>query len=282
MTKPPDLAGVMGWPIKQSLSPVLHGHWIAEHRLSARYMRLAIAPDDLGTSLRELASLGFRGVNLTIPHKEAAIPHLNAIDEAARRIGAVNTIIVQPDGSLHGRNTDAEGYANSLTEAGVDISGGHALVLGAGGSARAVVFALQSLGAARITLANRSIERAESLAADLAAPGGASIHVVAWTDAEKSAREADLLVNTTSLGMNGQPPLDIDVSALPASATVSDIVYRPLTTPLLAAAQHRGLKIIDGLGMLLHQAAPAFEAWFGVRPTVTAELRNKLIAAMEA
>jgi shikimate dehydrogenase len=277
---PPKLAGVMGWPVKHSLSPVLHGHWIAERRLSARYMALPIAPEALASALQALPKLGFRGVNLTIPYKESAIPHLHAIDAAAQRIGAVNTVIVQGDGTLLGRNTDAEGYANSLLEAGVDVAGGHGIVLGAGGAARAVVFALQSLKTARITIANRSLARAEALAADLSSSGAAAIDVVAWNMAMDKAGDARLLVNTTSLGMSGQPPLEIDLAALPAWAAVSDIVYRPLTTPLLAAAQRRRLKTVDGLGMLLHQAAPAFEAWFGVRPGVTAELRQKLIAAM--
>lgn len=277
----PNLAGVMGWPIGHSLSPKLHGHWIQEYGLDAHYVPLGVQPEHLAQALRALPALGFRGVNLTIPHKEAALQTVREIDAAAALIGAINTVVVQ-DGKLTGRNTDATGYAESLRETGIKKIDGHAIVLGAGGAARAVIFALYGMGVRRIVLANRTRERAEAAKHDARGLAGLEIAVADWGKALDHGKGAGLLVNTTALGMAGQQPLDIDLTKLDPAAAVSDIVYRPLRTALLTAAAARGHRTVDGLGMLLHQAAPAFEAWFGVRPTVSPALRRKLETAVGA
>lgn len=275
------LAGVMGWPIGHSLSPRLHGHWIVEYGLDAHYLPLAVEPVNLAQALQALPAMGFRGVNLTIPHKETALRTVRNIDPAAELIGAINTVVVE-DERLTGRNTDAHGYLESLREADLSRIEGHAIVLGAGGAARAIVFALNGLGVRRIVIANRSRDRAEALKRDASRLQGLEIVVADWRNAMDHAKGAGLLVNTTALGMMGQAPLDIDISELESHCAVSDIVYRPLRTPLLTAAALRGHRTVEGLGMLLHQAAPAFEAWFGVRPKVTAELRRKLETAIGA
>jgi shikimate dehydrogenase len=273
------LAGVMGWPIAHSLSPILHGHWIAEHGLKAHYIPLPVHPDGLDQALRALRALGFRGVNLTIPHKESALKTVRDIDQAAALIGAINTVVVQDD-KLFGRNTDAEGYTASLTEAGVSKIEGHALILGAGGASRAILFALNQMGVRKAIIANRTRDRAEALKRDAAKRLQMELAVEDWHAAMRHGKGAGILVNTTALGMSGQGPLALDLTTLDQNAIVSDIVYRPLQTPLLVQAAARGHKVVDGLGMLLHQAAPAFEAWFGLRPVVSAELRSKLTAAL--
>jgi shikimate dehydrogenase len=275
----PLLAGVMGWPVGHSLSPQLHGCWIAEHGLKAHYVPLPVAPDSLATALQALPALGFRGVNLTIPHKETALAVVKDIDRAAAMIGAINTVVVE-DGKLLGRNTDAIGYSESLREAGVETISGHAIVLGAGGAARAILFALYRMGVRQVVLANRTRERAEALKKDAAKLNGLEIAVANWAEVMRHGKGAGLLVNTTALGMAGQNALEIDLTNLNSSAVVSDIVYRPLRTPLLLAAEARGHRAVEGLGMLLHQAVPAFEAWFGVRPKVTPELWRKLKSAL--
>jgi shikimate dehydrogenase len=270
------LAGIAGWPVAHSLSPALHGHWIAEHKLDAAYVPLAVRPDDFADAFRMLPKLGFRGISVTIPHKEAAFALVDEHDEAARITRAVNTVVFEGGRAL-GRNTDAHGFSQSLREAGVvALQGRSVVVLGAGGAARAVVAGLLSLGAT-VRLVNRTRGKAQALT-DLF---GASVATAAWGELSVVCRQAALLVNTTSLGMSGQPPLDIDLSPLPAQAVVVDIVYRPLETALLARARARGLKTIDGLGMLLHQAQPAFAAWFGIEPKVTPQLRAQLIAVLE-
>lgn len=270
------LAGVMGWPVTHSLSPRLHGYWLRHHGIDGAYLPLAVKPERLGPALRALADLGFAGCNLTVPHKEMALLALDEVEPEARRIGAVNTVRVRPDGALHGWNTDVEGFARSLaaTLPGWTPAGRPAAVVGAGGAARAVVAALLGLGVSEIRLVNRGAERAEALAGALGGP----IRVSGWSGMATSLDGAALLVNTTSLGMSGQPPLAIDLAPLPAEAVVADIVYMPLETPLLAAARARGHRVVDGLGMLLHQAAPGFEAWFGVRPEVTPALRDFVLA----
>ena len=277
--KGPFLAGVMGWPVAHSLSPLLHGHWIAEHGLNGHYVPLPVVPENLAAALRALPDLGFRGVNLTIPHKEAALKIVDERDAAAELIGAVNTVVV--DGRrLTGRNTDAEGFAQSLAEAGSGKIAGHAIVLGAGGAARAVIYALHQMGVREIIVANRTRERAEALVRDASKLGDLRISVSDWSMKLQRGPGAGVLVNTTALGMAGQDALDIDLAALDPSAVVSDIVYRPLRTPLLATAAARGHRVVEGLGMLLHQAVPAFEAWFGVRPRVTPELWRTLKSAL--
>jgi len=270
------LAGVAGWPVAHSLSPALHGYWIAEHRLDAAYLPLAIKPEDFAEAFRALPKAGFRGFNVTIPHKEAAFALTDIHDDAARLTGAVNTVVFE-NGRASGRNTDAHGFSQLLRENGVgSLSGARAIVLGAGGAARAVIAALLSLGAAEILLVNRTLEKADLLAARF----GDRVRSTTWSGLETALPHAGVLVNTTSLGMTGQPPLDVDLVALPSEAAVVDIVYRPLETPLLARAKARGLKAIDGLGMLLHQAQPGFAAWFGVEPKVTPQLRAHLIAQL--
>ena len=278
------LAGVIGWPVAHSRSPLLHGHWIAEHGLRGAYVPLAVAPGRLEAALRGLGALGFAGCNITIPHKVEALRLVDRLEPLAQRIGAVNTIVVAADGALVGRNTDAFGFVQSLVEghAGWQASAGPAVVLGAGGAARAVVAGLVDAGAREIRLLNRTAERARELAAELAPALGASCHieVLPWETRHEALGGAALLVNTTSQGMHGQPPLELDLAALPRQAVVCDAVYVPLETPLLAAARARGHPVVDGLGMLMHQARPAFEAWFGLRPQVTAALRERLVATL--
>jgi shikimate dehydrogenase len=270
------LAGVMGWPVEHSLSPRLHGYWLEQHGIDGAYVPLAVAPADLPTALTALPALGFRGVNLTLPHKEQALDLCQEVDDLARRIGAVNTIVVR-DGGLFGSNSDAFGFLENLKDGAPDwrAEAAPAVVLGAGGASRAVVAALADAGVPEVRLVNRTRERAEALATAL----GGALSVYDWDRREAALAEAGLLVNTTTLGMAGQPPLDLDLGALPVEAVVTDIVYAPLMTPLLQAARTRGNPLVDGLGMLLHQARPGFEAWFGVRPEVTPGLRDFVLSA---
>ncbi len=271
-------AGVIGWPVAHSRSPRLHGYWLARHGIAGAYLPLPVRPDRIEAALRGLAALGFAGANVTVPHKQAALALADHPDALARRIGAVNLIVVREDGSLEGRNTDAAGFLDSL-RAGCPswrAADGPAVVLGAGGAARAVVAALSDAGVPAICLLNRTRAHAETLAASLGGP----VAVLDWGRWAAALDGAALLVNTTVLGMAGQAPLAIDLAALPRAAVVCDIVYVPLETPLLAAARARGNPVVDGLGMLLHQAVPAFKAWFGVRPEVTAEVRALIAATL--
>ena len=273
------LAGIMGWPIAHSRSPALHGFWLAEHRIDGAYVPLAVPPERLEQALRALPALGFRGCNLTIPHKRAALEAMDRVDPFARRIGAMNTVIVAPDGSLEGSNTDVFGFRENLREQAPDWrpAAGPAVVLGAGGSARSVIAALSAAGVREIRVVNRTLGRAETLAGQLAAPE-TRITVHPWQSRAEVLRGAGILVNTTSLGMDKEPPLDIDLDALPLTAVVVDIVYVPLETGLLAAARRRGHPVVDGLGMLLHQGRPGFAAWFGAAPQVTPALRKAMLA----
>ena len=263
------LAGVMGWPISHSRSPRLHGYWLEQYGIDGAYVPLAVAPDHFGDALKGLQAAGFRGVNVTVPHKEAAFRACDTIDPDAKRIGAINTILFGDDGSVQGSNTDAFGFIENIRQT-ADWPGGVAVVLGAGGAARAICVALIDAGATEIRLINRTKSRAEDLFHEF----GNIIRVYDWENRSDAQIDASLLVNSTSLGMTGQPPLDIGLDHLPDSAIVNDIVYAPLETPLLAAARKRGNIIVDGLGMLLHQARPGFEAWFGTAPVVTDALRN--------
>lgn len=261
------VAGVMGWPVRHSLSPVLHNYWLAQHGLDGAYVPLSVNPAHLEPVIRALPLMGFAGVNLTLPHKELVLPLLDRVDAAAAAIGAVNAVIIAADGSLHGMNTDAYGFIENIRPR---MTGKRkAVLLGAGGAARAVACALRQEGFEQIMLANRSRGRAEALAA--ACPG---LTAIDWQDRAGALAEADLLVNATSLGMTGSDALDLDLTLLPPAALVTDIVYTPLETPLLRRAAARGNPVVDGLGMLLHQAVPAFEAWFGPRPEVTQALRR--------
>ncbi len=271
-------AGVMGWPIGHSLSPALHGWWLARHGIDGVYVPMAVQPENLAAALRALPILGFAGCNLTIPHKEPALTLVARRDEVASRIGAVNTIVVGADGTLEGRNTDGYGFVASLRAAQPDWSArrGPAVVIGAGGAARAVIVALLDKGVPEIRLTNRTDERSATLAAEF----GHLVKPTEWERRHDTLGEAALLVNTTSQGMSGEPALELALDRLPQQALVTDLVYAPLETPLLAAARARGNRVVDGLGMLLYQAQPGFAAWFGVTPAVTPELRAAVLATM--
>ena len=272
------LAGVMGWPVSHSRSPLIHNHWLQKHGLAGSYVQLAVQPGQLATALPGLVALGFRGCNVTIPHKVEALRWVHAVDANAKRVGAVNTVVVQADGSLKGMNTDGFGYIQSLRDAQPNwrADTGPVVVLGAGGAARAVVLALAEQGAKEIRLVNRTAGKAEAMATEFGAP----VKAVLWQHRHAALSDAALLVNTTSQGMHGHPPLDLDLSTLPTSTLVSDIIYVPLDTPLLRAAKARGNPTVGGLGMLLNQARPAFEAWFGILPSITPELRRLLEATL--
>ncbi len=275
------VAGVMGWPVGHSRSPQLHGYWLERHGIDGVYIPLPVPAEHFAQALRLLPQLGFAGANITVPHKVTALNVVDEVDDTARRIGAVNTVIVRDDGSLLGRNTDAFGFIENLRDQSPDwrAAAGPAVVLGAGGAARAVSAALLDAGTPRITIVNRTREKAEGLALSLGRTGGGDVVGVSlWSNRAQVLKDAALLVNTTSLGMDGQPALELDLHALPADALVTDVVYTPLETPLLAAARARGNPVVDGLGMLLHQARPAFAAWFGVEPEVDEGLRRIVLA----
>ncbi len=269
-------AGVMGWPISHSLSPRLHRFWLQAYGMAGHYEALAVRPQDLPPALRALKAQKFLGVNLTIPHKIAALKLVDAVDPLARRIGAINLVTVEEDGTLLGRNTDAFGFEQSLLSAGFHYAGGTAFVIGAGGASRAVLAALGNMGFTEIRIANRTKERAERIARELSTPH-CRISVIERDKAPQALQGVALLVNTTSLGMKGQEPLPFALDNLPQSAAVTDIVYAPLETDLLRQAKQRGHKVIDGLGMLLHQARPAFKAFFGRDPEVTEAVRRHVL-----
>ena len=270
------VAGVMGWPVAHSRSPLLHNFWLDRYGIDGAYVPFAVRPGEVARALRALPNLGVAGVNVTVPHKEAAFAAVDARDAAARRIGAVNTVFVDDGGALRGSNTDAFGFLEALRtrSPGWTAAAGPAVVLGAGGAARAVLAALAEAGAPEVRLVNRTRARAESLAGAFGAP----VAVVGWRERESALAGAALLVNTTTLGMAGAPPLDLRLDDLPESALVNDIVYTPLETALLAAARARGCVAVDGLEMLLHQARPGFAGWFGREPEVDDALRQRLRA----
>lgn len=272
------VAGVIGWPVAHSLSPRLHGYWLAEHGIDGAYVPLPVRPEHVAEAIRALSKLGFVGANITVPHKEAALATADKCDPQARRVGAANTLVISADGAIEARNTDAFGFVENLREQATTwrANAGAAVVIGAGGSARAVVVALLDAGVAEVRVSNRTRARAESLAATL----GTDVCAVPWADRHRALRGAALVVNATTLGMNGHAPLDLDLTELPRSAAVADLVYVPLRTPLLEAAAARGHTVVDGLGMLLHQARPAFEAWFGILPRVTLALREHVCAGL--
>jgi len=275
------LAGVTGWPLTQSLSPGIHGTWLREHRVDGAYVPLAIRREDFSRALQGLRQSGFVGVNVTIPHKEAAFSLAQALDDDARACGAVNLLLFRND-VIEGRNTDAFGLHASITaELGADIvRGKRAILLGAGGAARAAVLALARLGASNIHILNRHKSRAETMAAQLSSR--AKLTAADFSGWPQVAGDSALLVNTTSAGMAGNPPLDLPLDGLPAQAAVCDIVYKPLETDLVKRARARGLRAINGLGMLMQQAVPSFAAFYGVTPTVTPELRATLEAQVAA
>jgi shikimate dehydrogenase len=268
----------MGDPIIHSRSPMVHNHWMKEHGLKGSYVLLQVKREGLAAALKGLPALGFAGCNVTLPHKESAIAAMDSLDPAVKRIGAMNCVVVRPDGSLHGMNNDGYGWVQSIKERHADwrADAGPVVVLGAGGGARAVISGLMDEGAREIRLLNRSRERAEKIAADFGAP----VAVHDWDVREEAIADCAMLVNCTSLGMHGQPPLDVLLDRLPVRALVSDIIYIPKETPLLAAARMRGNRTVNGLGMLLNQARPAFKAWFGIEPQVTPELRAMIEASI--
>lgn len=270
---PLNLAGVIGYPITHSRSPRLHGHWLHRFGIDGHYIPLQVAPSDFEQTLRALPRMGFAGVNVTLPHKHAALALSDTVTATARRIGAANTLVFTSDG-VAADNTDAHGFAQNILSAQPSWSPGLVALVGAGGASRAVIAALMDLGATEIRLTNRT----EGRAADLAAEFGPVVSAVRWSDRSAMLSGCDTLINATSLGMNGQPPLDLPLQDLPARAIVNDLVYAPLETPLLASARARGNPCVDGLGMLLHQAAPGFEAWFHVKPRVDEALRKAVLA----
>ena len=274
------LAGIMAWPVSHSLSPRLHRYWIDQYEIRGTYVPLAVTPEHFQEALRNLPKIGFSGVNVTLPHKEMALITVDAADKNARRIGAVNTVVVQEDGSLFGTNTDSYGFLENMRATLLDwrADAGPAVVLGAGGAARGVCAALLDEGVPKIHLVNRTQTRARSLVADLGGP----FSVTSWADREDILEGTALLVNTTSLGMTGMENLEIRLDALPKSAAVCDIVYTPLETNLLADARARGNPVVDGLGMLLHQACPGFQAWFGVAPKVSRGLRSFVLESLKS
>ncbi len=266
------LAGVIGWPVAHSRSPTLHNFWLARHGIDGAYVPLAVRPEDFATAIAGLRACGFAGANVTIPHKEAAFAICDTLDDAARRAGAVNTLVFGAD-AIHGLNTDGAGFLANLAAHGVTRTG-PALLLGAGGAARAIAAALLATGA-QVSIANRSAGRAAALQAALP-----DMRLLAWQDRDAALADHALLVNATSLGMAGQPALDIDLSRAAPGLSVADIVYVPLQTPLLAQARARGLRTVPGLGMLLHQAVPGFAAWFGVTPQVDQACHDLLAAGI--
>lgn len=269
-------ACVIGWPIAHSRSPLIHNFWLAEHRIRARYEKIAVEPQNLSAFLRLMAARGMRGCNVTVPHKEAAFALVDEADDTARAVGAVNTIWLEGD-RLIGANTDVPGFLANLDDQAAGWRRDRAIVLGAGGAGRGIAYALKSRGVTEVEIVNRTLERAEEVAQVL----GRGVCARRIEDLPGLLENADLVVNTTSLGMTGQPPLAMDLAPLPDHAVVADIVYAPLETALLAAARARGLRAVDGLGMLLQQAAPGFENWFGVRPRVTPALRDLIVADLE-
>ncbi len=266
------MAGVMGWPVMHSRSPMIHNFWFAQQGLAGSYVPLAIRPEGLEAALRALHPLGFAGCNVTIPHKQEAMKIVDEIDESARKIGAISCVTVRPDGSLLGSNNDAFGFIRNVqhSEPSWRADAGPIVVMGAGGGSRAVCYGLMQAGAKEIRLVNRNLARAEAVANEFGAP----IKAYPWAQRHDVLAGAAMLVNTTSQGMVGQTPLDLSLDKLPNTALVTDIVYIPLTTPLLAAAKARGNKTVAGLGMLLHQGPLAWKLWFGLEPTVSEELRE--------
>jgi shikimate dehydrogenase len=269
------MAGVLGWPVAHSRSPAIHNHWIEQYKLKGAYGLFPVTPQNLEAAIRGLAALGFAGCNITIPHKVEAMKLMDWVDPLARRMGAINTIVVQPNGSLHGFNNDGYGYIQSLRDAQPNwrADDGPIVVLGAGGAARAIVVSLMDEGATQIRILNRTRAKADALASEF----GSIIQALDWSERHEALTGAALLVNTTSQGMHHEAALDLDLSCLPTNTLVSDAIYIPLETPLLAAARARGNTTVNGLGMLLNQARPAFRAWFGVMPEITDELHQIVV-----
>ncbi len=272
------MAGVMGWPVAHSRSPVIHNHWIRQYGLNGSYGLFPVRPERLEAALRGLSALGMAGCNITLPHKVQAMQWVDHVDPLGQRMGAINLVVVQADGALHGFNTDGYGFIQSLRDAKPDwrADAGPIVVLGGGGAARAIVLSLIDAGASSIRLINRTRSKAQALADEF----GPLIAVFDWSERHDALAGAAMLVNSTDQGMHGKTDLDLRLDALPIDALVCDAIYIPLETTLLAAARARGNLTVNGLGMLLNQARPAFKAWFGVDPEVTPALREALIATI--
>jgi shikimate dehydrogenase len=269
------LAAVIGHPIAHSKSPNVHGYWLRKYGLKGHYIPMDIAPDKLSDLLPRLADMGFVGANVTIPHKEKVMEIADLITDRATLIGAANTLIFRKDGRIHADNTDGYGFIENIRQAIPDWNpkSGPAVVFGAGGASRAVLASLLDVGVPKIMLTNRTRIRAEKLKEDF----GNRIQVVEWVQAGNVLEDADLVVNTTSLGMTGKPEMRVPLDGLRRGAIVNDLVYSPLRTRLLAAAEEQGCRVVDGLGMLLHQAVPGFERWFGKRPVVDENVRAAVL-----
>jgi len=270
------MAGVMGWPVAHSRSPVIHNHWIRQYGLNGSYGLFPVRPERLEAALRGLSALGMAGCNITLPHKVQAMQWVDQVDPLGQRMGAINLVVVQADGALHGFNTDGYGFIQSLRDAKPDwrADAGPIVVLGGGGAARAIVLSLIDAGASSIRLINRTRSKAQALADEF----GPAMTVCDWSERHDALAGAAMLVNSTDQGMHGKTDLDLRLDALPTAALVCDALYIPLETTLLAAARARGNLTVNGLGMLLNQARPAFKAWFGVDPEVTPVLREAVIA----
>ncbi|MEO8507486.1 MAG: shikimate dehydrogenase [Betaproteobacteria bacterium] len=270
------IAGLLCWPAFQSRSPVIHNHWLAHHGIPGRYVLFPVPPEKLEAAVRGLAALRMRGCNVTTPHKQAIFPLLDRVDDLARRIGAVNTVVVEKDGTLTGFNNDGNGFVQSLRDADPQWrpDAGPIAVLGAGGAARAVVATLAAQGAREIRLVNRTFDKAQAIAAEFGPP----VTAVRWDQRGDALEGVALLANATSLGMAGKTDLEISLDRLPPHALVGDLIYIPPETSLLAAARARGNVTVNGLGLLLNQARPAFNAWFGVMPDITPALRQAIQA----
>ena len=275
MTEDFKLAGVMGWPITQSRSPILHNYWIEKYNLNGRYVPLAVKPERLADAIRGLPALGFRGCNLTMPHKQFAMMMVDSLTDTAKRIGAINCIVVDDDGKMSGTNNDGNGYVLSVQEVAPHWkpSDGPIAILGAGGAARAIIVALLERGAKEVRVINRTFDKAVALAKEF----HPVIKSMPWDKRSDAIDDVTLLVNATNQGMIGKPALDISLDKLSSRTLVSDLIYVPPETAFLAAAKARGNVTINGLGMLLHQARPAFQAWFGILPEITRELRVKIM-----
>lgn len=267
MTGEVKKACVMGWPVSHSLSPKLHGFWLEKYAIAGAYDKMAITPDALKDALKMIAERGYAGCNLTLPLKEAALPFMDEHDESCLMSGAVNTVVIR-DGKIRGFNSDGFGFLENLKTHNPKWKGGRTVILGAGGASRGVIASLKAAGAKNFMLVNRTPEKAHRIIKQFKLDG--EVHL--WPARHAALDGADMLVNCTSLGMTGEPPLDIDLKLLPVEATVCDLVYRPLDTPLLKAARERGNTVVEGLGMLLHQGRLGFEHWFGRDPEVTRDL----------
>jgi shikimate dehydrogenase len=276
MTASVPLAAVIGDPIGHSKSPLLHGFWLRAYQISGHYVPLHVTSGDLGQVLATMPRMGFVGANVTIPHKETVLELADIVTDRARAIGAANTLTFHKDGKIEADNTDGHGFLANIQQnaPAFDAKDGPAVILGAGGAAKAVIYALLEAGAPQVRVLNRNFDRAKNLSARF----GDRVSVHEMSDLPNLLGDCNLLVNTTSLGMIGQPPLAVDLSNLPKTAVVNDIVYTPLETDLLKQARAMGAVAVDGLGMLLHQAAPGFAKWFGTEPAVTDELRRAVLA----